>query len=334
VKLEYIILWLENDKETITLKSPEIKKHLTDLNFEVNVIEREDDSDTINILKTSDVNLILVDYNLQEQLKGDNIINAIRQNQLYNEVVFYSAGSFRDKIKPQLEGVFYANIDNLVEKTKAIIDITLKKNQDISNIRGLFVAETTDLTKQMEEVIIKILKIKEEPLKFFNSQVIQEEFFSDYAKYKIIKRFLDQKNTILKEKILSTAEPELTSLKSLQKQVDDIYKDFSHYQQEVIELRNELAHCKKSEKGRHILCVHNKISGSFEDKNYDEKMCSQIRKNFLKQSQRLNEIMKLIDELMKIQPQQKTQVTQIEVTAADTVQYSKKNKLRAQHLLK
>jgi hypothetical protein len=300
MKLEYTILWLENDLETIKLKSPEIIKYLDNLNFTANIIPKEDDSDIIQVITEKDVNLILVDYNLQERKKGDTVIGAIRQNKLFNEVVFYSAGAFRDKIANQLEGVFYASIDNLVDKTKAIIDITLKKNQDISNIRGLFIAETTYLTKQMEDVIIQMLELDGEAMNFFHGQIVQEEFFNDYAKYKIIKRFLNKKKELLKQKIPSTKDPEQSQLKALLKQVEDIYDDFGHYQQEVIELRNDLAHAKKSDNGRYILCIHNKETGCFEDKVYDEKKCSETRKNFLKHGQRLKELAIIVQELKKV----------------------------------
>ena len=240
---------------------------------------------------------MLIDYNLQENKKGDEVIDAIRQNKLYNEVVFYSVGAFRHLIKDQLEGVYYASLDNLIEKTNAIIDLTLKKNQDISNIRGLFIAETTDLTKQMEEVITKILGLNGETLDFFTDSIIQDEFFNDFAKYKIIKRFIDQKSEFLAKKIPTVSEQDQIKLVALQKKIEDVNLEFVHFQREIIELRNELAHSKKCNNGRNILYVRNKNKGCFEKKEYTDEECSKIRKNFLKQSKKLEEVSALIDEL-------------------------------------
>lgn len=183
------------------------------------------------------------------------MIESIRNNELYTEVVFYSQFSdYRLNIAGQLEGVFYSERKDLLEKTKKIINLTIKKNQDISNIRGLFIAEAIDISGQLEEIIIRILKIKAETMELFRNRIIQEEFFADIEKYRLVLGVLNEKIKILNlvtngrynEKQKQKASRTLARIKPLADALNRMEK-------EVIQVRNLLAHSKPSDINKRAL---------------------------------------------------------------------------------
>jgi cell division protein ZapA (FtsZ GTPase activity inhibitor) len=298
MRLEYGIAWFEDSKDYVESLEPQFREYLKGLGFDLELTQRADDSDLVEVIKSKDLNLILVDQNLSNQKKGAKLIDAIRDNELYTEVVFYSQyEDFLKEIRKQFEGIFYATRDNLLEKTKKIIDLTIKKNQDISNIRGLFIAETVDATGQMEEIISKILRLGGTQLEFFVDCVVQEEFFTEMAKFKIIQRFLKQKARSLDEKIEKATGTEKADLSQLKTELDEAATQFKSFQTDVIELRNELAHAKKTPGKKNCLTVKNKDRGCYEDKVFNDGKCKGIRESFIKHAQNLGSLGKLLDKL-------------------------------------
>ena len=296
--LEYNIIWFEDSKEYVASLQPFIEEFIKDLGFNPKITRKSNDRDLKKIMESEDVDLILIDQNLSRGSKGDILLNTIRKNELYTETVFYSQfPDFQSKISEHLEGVYYTERKNLLEKTKKIIELTVKKNLDISNIRGLFIAETIYVASQMEEIISKILKLEGESLDFFNNQIVQDEFISDMTKYKIIRRFLKQKIKNINQDIKTstgrkkTKLNELNELKSQWEEVDNIFKKF---QKEIIEFRNELAHAKKHLKKRNVLIVRDKEKSKFKERKFDTNKCKEARVCFIKHSNNLKDLVKLI----------------------------------------
>jgi len=294
MKLKYNILWFEDDEDWVNSVKPRVEAYLLDLGFTLEMELYESGENWEKIIDNPDINLILVDENLEKGKfwKGDgkSLIEKIRQNELYTEIIFYS-GVSKVEIAKGLEGVYLADRDNFFEKTRKIIDLTIKKNQDISNIRGLFIAEAIDIAGQMEEILSEILKMKGETLRFFVDQIVQEEFFTDYWKYKIIQRFLNQKIKSLKEQLQLSSNNEI-QIQAVLTQLEKVKEEFNQLEKEVIQIRNELAHAKLSPNKRNTLICRNK------EKLFDQDKCRKIRKAFLKHHENLNKLAELIDNLV------------------------------------
>jgi len=294
MKLRYDILWFEDDEDWVNSVKPRLETYLLGLGFTLEIELYPSGENLEKIIDNPDINLILIDENLEKgkfwKEDGKSLIEKIRQNELYTEIIFYS-GVSKVEITKGLEGVYLADRDNIFEKTKKIIDLTIKKNQDISNVRGLFIAEAIDIAGQMEEILSKILKMKGETLRFFMDQVVQEEFFNDYWKYKIIQRFLNQKIKSLKEELQSSSNKE-KPVQAILTQLEEVKAEFNQLEKEVIQIRNELAHAKPSSGKRNILICRNK------EKLFDQDRCKEIRKAFLKHHENLNKLAELIDKLV------------------------------------
>lgn len=290
MRLKYSILWFEDNEGYYDAANPDIIEYLEGLGYTPDLERRADDTDLMKIMEEKDVDLMLVDYNLKDELKGDELVNAVRKNELYTEAVFYAQNpQDLSKIQGQYEGVFYAPRSDLLKKTKKIIDLTLKKNQDFNNIRGLFIAETIDMARQMEEIISKILELQEKQHEFFMDQVIQEEFFTDYWKFRIIQRHLKHEIKSLKMELKSTEGPEkIERLKEALGQVERVKAIFNDFEKEVIMVRNRLAHAKICPGKKNTLIWKGK------EEKYDDEKCKNIRKLFAKHSQNLNKIVDLL----------------------------------------
>ena len=159
MRLKYKILWIENEKDWVESIEDQIQDYLEDLGFiyEKKLISKEEKNIDYN-----DYDLILMDLNLADQPNGAELISKIRNVGAYTDVVFYSAmgiDDLRAKGKEkELEGVYYSGRtpeSSFVKKVKAVIDSTIKKVQDLNNLRGLVMAEVSELDLRMTSLINK-----------------------------------------------------------------------------------------------------------------------------------------------------------------------------------
>lgn len=198
MRLKYKILWIENEEDWVDSIYDQIQEHLSDLGFEFEkkLIAREDKS-----VNYDEYDLILMDLNLAEQPNGAELIERIRNLDVFTDIVFYSSvgiDTLREKGREKnLEGVYYSGRtpeNSFVRKVCQVIDSTIKKVQDLSNLRGLVMAEVSDLDSLMDEIIRK----------YYVDQLLLNKFHSKITKdkEKNIKKSLDN-DGIDCEKIVS-----------------------------------------------------------------------------------------------------------------------------------
>lgn len=298
MSLGYTVLWFENNKTYANKLGKEIEEYIENLGYKPKLVIRPDDGDLEQIMLKEDIDLILMDQNLRNKKKGDVLVKKIRKNELYTEAVLYSQdNNFRKKIALQLDGVFFELRKDLLEKVKKIIDLTLNKNLQIDNIRGLFIAETIYATSKIEEILTEVLDISNKALDFFRCQIIQTGFLPDEAKFLFIQRYLKYTSELLKEKIESSKGKEKVALEEILVELDEIKGRFNKYQK-IINLRNELAHSKKCATKKNTLLVKGD-RGNLKEKTYDEKRCKEIRDMFSENSKCLQDLLKLVNYVKK-----------------------------------
>lgn len=171
MKLKYKILWIEDELDSIERPKSQIQRYLEDeYGFECKdediVIKDFDDfeeeyiyeEDGRKIVKDSikDFDLLLIDFNLgEEDQTGDKLIEVIREG-IYSEILFYSSKleSIIEKLNNHfIDGVFTSDREHLEDKIKKLIKVTIKKVQDVNNLRGLIMAEVAELDILKEEII-------------------------------------------------------------------------------------------------------------------------------------------------------------------------------------
>lgn len=186
MRLKYKILWIENEEDWVDSIYDQIQEHLSDLGFEFEkkLIAKEE---SVNY---DEYDLILMDLNLAEQPNGAELIERIRNLNVFTDIVFYSSvgiDTLREKgHEKNLEGVYYSGRtpdSSFVRKVCQVIDSTIKKVQDLSNLRGLVMAEVSDLDSLMDEIIVK----------YYVDQSLLDEFHRRITKNKEnnIKKSLD-----------------------------------------------------------------------------------------------------------------------------------------------
>lgn len=180
MKLKYRILWIENDEDWVESIEDQIQDYLDDLgfNYEKTLIGKEEVGIDYNLF-----DLVLMDLNLAEQPNGAELISKIRNLGVYTDVVFYSADGV-NKLKTKsgengLEGVYFSDRTpdtSFIKKVKVVIDSTIKKIQDLSNLRGLVMAEVSELDNRMLLMIDSyfIKKASEEKTKKFKKHLVYD----------------------------------------------------------------------------------------------------------------------------------------------------------------
>ena len=213
MKLEYKILWIEDELNSIRGNKRVIQRYLENQKgFEANiqVIETFDKFESeIGYDSLKDYDLLLVDLNLDEDDEdshkdGNLIIQNIRNQQIYTEIIFYSSQyeDLQEKIREHfVEGIFTSERKMIDTKAKQIIDVTLHKIQDVNNLRGLIMAEVAELDSLKEKIIIKgSKKISNKAIEKYTLRKIKESGTSNRNK---AQRFLEDIENISFESLFN-----------------------------------------------------------------------------------------------------------------------------------
>jgi len=327
MRLDYEVLWFEDNLSWFQTSRLYIEDFLSEAGFNLVTYQYENDNEGLEeIIKKHDFDLVLMDYNLVGK-NGDELIERIRELNIYTDIVFYSqngAQSIRDIIRSKgIDGIFCSgrDIEEFEEKVNGVIGNTIKKVQNVNNIRGLVIAETIDLENTLEDIIREFFKT--EPGIVMDPR--KEELLSKVYTKKIdqIKKGIEDIDSISKKSIemlidediltaynfytaiLSILKEEIKSINTdLQKKLDDekrivleerknlltaLKKTLLDFDDDIIKTRNTLAHVqeKKDESGVSYLESLNKHGTKI---ILDSEKYTEIRRELRKHGVNLREI--------------------------------------------
>lgn len=308
MKLNYKILWVDdNIDEFIDLGiKDELVSFVESKEFISTVDCFEETKAAIVKLKTEKYDLILSDYNIDEkeqieENQGDYLINHIRENDIFTEVLFYSAQSDFKEIAMKLyqdRVSFYSLIEDeaykgFKGKTFKLIDLTITKLEELNNIRGLVMSETSELDNSVEEIIFSFLSKGNEESEKLKIYIIESIVSSSKGNLKNAEKFNELDATeIVKSRLFDADKKSRTINKILEllkvedKQFDEFYKN---YKTDVLDTRNDLAHAKSDTiDGIEYLIISRK-DGEHPIK-FNQEHCVQIRRNLRKHSDLLKSI--------------------------------------------
>lgn len=289
MRINYNILWLDDDKDALDNgREEQIKEYLQSKGFNPNIQHYYNVNDAEkNEENYNRYDLILSDFNLDpsKTKTGAFFINLIRSKNIITEILLYSANSIDiNKIIDDygyLNRVTICNIRNLDENIIKLIDITIKKTQDISSLRGLIMSETTTIDNSIEKIILEISNIDEfkdivSNCKIDETGIIRENLVK---KFKLI----DSKKygQVYKDDMLFSAKPKYDLLCDIINKISEndenlqgIVKRIGNYG-EIIRIRNEFGHCEQIVREDGTECLKVKDI----EKEYDEQECIDLRKN-------------------------------------------------------
>lgn len=264
MKIKYNILWVENEQDWLESIVDEIQDFVEDLGFQFSY---EVASGKSEISDYNRYDLILMDLNLASEPTGDEIIQEIRTLDIYTDVVFYSASGItairakgREK---ELEGVYYSgrNKDLFLGKVQGVIMTTIRKTQDLTNLRGLVMAEVSELDVMMSDILSIFLNSEENKNKFHSKVTSdREKTVHNSLEHPDCKKdcTLLIRNAPIQEVIEKLDASQKARgvnlvLKVLSSQGQGLYatpngKGFmENYETDIIKMRNDMAHCQSIE---------------------------------------------------------------------------------------
>ena len=253
MKIEYKILWLEDDMSWLRVPKNRIEREIESYGF-IPLINTINDCDLAK-MKYNDYDLILVDYNLNcgSENRGNNILTLLRNRKILADAIFYSntdIATLYEKVKQDKisnvsifdRAVFNdENIDQIYE----IITYYLKKDLDLNSMRGIMMSEVAKFDNKIWEILSKITDV-DSLIPYVRCRTkIQKTDFDHMS------------NEVLREKLISKDDSTafLTSsmrsklLKNLIKKMskdsdvyNSSYESLKVFYDEIIKERNALAH--------------------------------------------------------------------------------------------
>ena len=154
------ILWFEDEPVWFNMEKLRIEGILK-THYLIPVIERRDGDDfDLEELTGNDYDLIFMDYKLAEGKTGDTIVAAIRNSYILTDILFYSSeeqnmlSAIREQMPP-IDGVYLTKRDYTIftEKAQRIIQKIVKRSEDVVNLRGFVLDNTSAFEVRIREIL-------------------------------------------------------------------------------------------------------------------------------------------------------------------------------------
>lgn len=296
MRLTYNILWFENDEDYIASARQVIEGFLDDLGFSLEVESYSGSTFDEVVVGNEKWNLILMDYDLGEEKTGDRVIETIRSLHIPTEVIFYS--SLIDNVEnvvnsKSFEGLYWCDRNKeFDDKVRTVIELTLRKVMDVTNMRGLVMAECADIDQKMDEIITYCHDVKDEGEQAaFKSELVGIVKSSCSACEKRTANLDPDKigiGIVQDTRVFSTAN-KVKALQNITKPYEKVgnmieyRKKFNVHSGEIFNLRNHLAHVKSAVVGGKEIIAH----GDFV---FDSSMAKDVRVKLRDHIQNLDDI--------------------------------------------
>lgn len=301
MRLDYKILWFEDTPSWYESVVPFIRDYLEDKGFVLDVDRRENGDGLEALLGKPDFDLILVDLKLAGE-KGDKLITSIREHQIYTEIVFYSQDgerAVREIMREKgADGVYCASREGseFEDKVKRVIETTIKKVQEVNHLRGVVLAEVSELDQKMESFLVSYFdNLEKDPRDGERRELKKKMMESLDERMKTLEK-LDEIAEI--EKLLKKLDAygKWMAIKRICKNESrfaDFMRIFDLFDDEVIKIRDVLAHVVEEIDGGGNTILKSTMVG-YEKFVFDDTQYISIRNTLRKHSNNLNIGHKLI----------------------------------------
>jgi len=298
MKVEYKVLWFEDQFDAVEGDVERLKLLVSDNGFIPDIIHK--DSITAEEIENlanklafyNPYDLIIFDYDLGRQSENGLSIAAHLRSKIFTDMVFYSGQVPQDLRKKlyesEVDGVFIVHRDTFYDDIEPIIEDHIKKMSDINNIRGVVMSETSKMDLEIRKILIDISK---------HGDVTKSEAVLTKLKTRLLKKVEERQKVIeniatiedaANNFIITTFDNVRVSLKELIGDIgEELLKDGSLVHRIQVE-RNTLAHCncELTDDGRMIL-LHGKIH-----KEYNFSEFTRLRKELINAHQDIRKLIK------------------------------------------
>lgn len=154
------ILWFEDEVAWFRMEQIRVKGILANHYLTPDIIRKDGADFDITELMGNDYDLILMDYKLAAGVTGDTIVAAIRESDILTDILFYSSEeknmlSALLSNMPPIDGVYLTKRDYTIftEKVEKLIGKIVKRSEDIVNLRGFVLDNSSDFELRIKEVL-------------------------------------------------------------------------------------------------------------------------------------------------------------------------------------
>lgn len=309
MRLDFTILWIDDQPKHVESFSDGLKLRLRDQGFELIVtsVAKVADVDAIVAQHVRDdlIDLVMVDYDLGQNGKsgGEEVLKKIREKFPFKEVLFYSATD-RDSLRKvaydaRVDGVHFSTRLSLVDDAMHVINKLLSKVVDLDHMRGIVMSASSDIDYMVDGSILAVYSrlVGDEQTAFRMELVAQiekklEKWARDLSKAKEKNTFED----LVSLKHLFSSYDRLTCLLNqlgkggwASEPQNQHLEKLKIYQNDVVPKRNKLAHVMlRRQAGKRPELV-----GSKESWGVDE--MTQLRQLFIEHRENFQTIATLVD---------------------------------------
>lgn len=161
MRLDYKLLWFDDQLQQITPFTARIASAISRLGFEphidLRIVTGDVENPLADIPSQNDVDLVLMDYKLGGQHNGAELAKQIRRSYRDTDIIFYSsepASTLRRLIFDKgIDGVFCSSRVDLTDRATGVINGQLRRILDLNHMRGIVMAATSDLDHAMIECL-------------------------------------------------------------------------------------------------------------------------------------------------------------------------------------
>ena len=154
------ILWFEDEPTWYNMEKLRVEGILKTHYLIPSIIRKSGDDFNIDELTGNDYDLILMDFKLADAVTGDSIVAALRESSILTDILFYSSEeeamltAIRAKMPP-IDGVYLTKRDYTIftEKVEKIIGKIVKRSEDVVNLRGFVLDNTSDFELRIKEIL-------------------------------------------------------------------------------------------------------------------------------------------------------------------------------------
>ncbi|MFN8435626.1 MAG: response regulator [Anaerolineales bacterium] len=264
---EFSILIVDDNREVAGAIADEVRIWLEERGFELKISVQSKKDKVLEAIKSNDIELIIIDYGLDDDENGDAVIEEIRKNDYFHDIIFYTGGDMENILKKRLNGVFYTSKKDAINIIEEVIELRLKRSSDLATLRGWIVADAIELEHMIEELLLKWFNPKHS---VFEAQIMRKPGVFDFYKKQMTL------NGILTEELRVIAETKDKSERA--KKIQECKEVFKSFENDVVHYRNAVAHSKVDIKdGKKRL---KSLIGKDNFFEFDEKNLIDARKKF------------------------------------------------------
>ena len=162
MRLDFNVLWVDDQPDSVQAQIKAIMKQMEDEGFNFQPKQLKSVGEVKQLIAedvfTDEVDLILVDWDLGGEVKGQNVIAEIRDSIRYKDVVFYSAQTTPKELRrfvfeANLEGIYCTSREDLVDEVVGVFESLVKKVLDLDHTRGIVMGATSDIDYMVSECL-------------------------------------------------------------------------------------------------------------------------------------------------------------------------------------